>query len=95
MVDFVVMMLFAAEEPATVPLRPFLAVLASVLVFILLVERAGILATTVIAMLTAYAGQEEGRYGFFLVFAVSFAALVWLTFSIGFGLPLRATGRLF
>lgn len=72
--------------------RPFVAVSASVLVFILTVDRIGIIPSTVFAMLVAYLGQAERGYLAFLVYALVFAAAIWALFSLGLGLPIPAFG---
>lgn len=72
--------------------RPLLAVTAAVLVFILAVDRVGIIPSTVASMLVAYLGQTERGYLAFLVYAAVFAVVVWALFSFGLGLPIRAFG---
>lgn len=70
--------------------RPFLAVVAAVILFSLVVERLGVVPAVVLAMIVAYAGQTAGNYRFVLVYALLFAFGTWALFSYGLGLPLPA-----
>ena len=74
-------------------LRPFGAVAASVALFILTVDRLGIIPASVICMAVAYLGQVERGYLLFLGYATLFAAGVWLLFSVALGLPVAAFGE--
>lgn len=74
-------------------LRPLGAVTASVVLFILTVDRLGIIPAILLCMAVAYLGQAERGYLFFLSYAAIFAAGVWLLFSIGLGLPVAAFGE--
>ncbi len=76
------------EEPMPMNRRAFLSVTASVAVFILLVEVAGLLPTVVLSMVIAYGGQSERRYPFFIAYACVFAVGVWLIFSYALNLPI-------
>tara|TARA_B100000427_G_scaffold321121_1_gene321267 strand:+ start:549 stop:971 length:423 start_codon:yes stop_codon:yes gene_type:complete len=67
--------------------RAFICVSVAVAVFILLVEVVGLLPTIVLSMTIAYAGQTEGRYGFFMAYALVFAVGVWLLFSYALNMP--------
>ncbi|ESR24891.1 tripartite tricarboxylate transporter TctB family protein [Lutibaculum baratangense] len=78
----------AASKPFDV--RPFGAIVSAVLLFVLLVERVGLVPAVVVSMVAAYAGQSEGGYLSFLVYAGLFALGTWLLFSFVLGLPLPA-----
>lgn len=68
--------------------RPFLAVVSSVILFCLVVERFGVVPAVVLCMIVAYAGQTQGNYRFIFLYAVLFAFGTWALFSYGLGLPL-------
>ncbi len=76
----------------TLDLRALAAVGAGVVVFILTVERAGLIPATLLCMGIAYAGQSEARYLDFVAYAAVFAVGVWAIFIAGLGLPVRAFG---
>ena len=76
------------DTQASLARRPFLAIVSSVILFTLVVERFGVVPAVVLAMVTAYAGQTQGNYRFVLVYAVLFAFGTWALFSYGLGLPL-------
>lgn len=78
------------EEPGTVNMRGFAAVVSSVVVFIAAIEHIGIIPTVIASMAVAYAGQAQGKYRFFLIYAGLFAVGTWLLFTLALGLPLPA-----
>lgn len=78
------------EEPHAVNVRGFTGVVASVVVFIAAIEHIGLIPTVIASMVVAYAGQTEGGYRFFLVYASLFAVGTWLLFTLALGLPLPA-----
>lgn len=80
---------FATPTPA-IPLawRPMAAIVGSVLLFCLIVERFGLVPAVVLSMLVAYAAQTERGYGRFLAYAAVFAFGTWALFSYSFNLPL-------
>ncbi len=77
-------------ETSGIELRPLLAISAAVLLFILSVERFGLIPATLASMVAAYLGQSERRIAPFLVYALIFAFAVWSLFSMGLGLPVKA-----
>lgn len=72
--------------------RPFGAVAAGVVLFILTVDWLGLIPAVLACMAAAYLGQTERRYAGFLLYAVPFAVGVWALFSLGLGLPVPAFG---
>lgn len=78
----------SAEPPVPLAARSMAAILGSVILFSLLVERFGIIPAVVVPMLVAYAGQSERGYGFVLGYAVIFAFGTWALFSYALNLPL-------
>lgn len=80
------------ERSLSVEIRPMTAIAASVILFMLLVEWAGIIPTAVICMVTAYAGQTDTRYGGFLIYSLLFGVALWLIFALLLGLPVSALG---
>ena len=72
--------------------RPFGAVVARVVLFIMTVEVLGLIPATVLSMAAAYLGQVERRFAGFVIFASCFAVAVWLVFTLGLGLPVPAFG---
>lgn len=78
------------EAPKAIDVRGFAGVVASVVVFIAMIEHFGLIPTVIASMIVAYAGQTKGGYGFFTVYASLFAAGTWLLFSFALGLPLPA-----
>ena len=81
---------FAFPRPEAAPplaWRPLLTVSGSVILFILLIERAGMFPTVVLCMLLAYAAQTERGYPVFVAYAAIFAAGAWVLFSYLLGMP--------
>lgn len=72
--------------------RPLIAISAAVVFFAATVERLGLVPAVLVSMVIAYLGQSERDHARFVVFAAGFAALVWLIFAKGLGLPMRAFG---
>ncbi len=77
-------------EPIAVNVRGTVGVVASALVFITLIENIGMVPTVALSMIVAYAGQSEGGYRFFIVYAALFGVAAWLLFSLALGLPIPA-----
>jgi len=82
----------AAGDDDASPLdrRPFVAIIAAVVLFCLVVEQFGIVPAVVVSMIVAYTGQGEGNYRFVAVYAALFAFGTWALFSYGLSLPLAA-----
>ena len=78
------------EEPGSIDVRGFAGVASSVVVFIVAIEQVGLIPTVIASMVVAYAGQAQGGYRFFLVYASLFAVGTWLLFALALGLPLPA-----
>lgn len=73
-------------------LRPFAAIVASVVLFILTADGLGLIPATLLTMFAAYLGQGERRFAGFLLYAALFAIAIWLIFAVGLGLPIAAFG---
>ncbi len=78
------------RDPHALNMRGFAGVVGSVVVFILAIEHIGMVPTVVASMLVAYAGQSQGGYRFFLVYAALFGLATWLLFTFALGLPVPA-----
>ncbi|BBK42093.1 hypothetical protein STVA_21130 [Allostella vacuolata] len=70
--------------------RGLAIVLASLCLFGLLVETAGLLVTTVVVILAATAAAPDRRWGEAAVFAIVMAAFCTLVFRLFLGLPIPA-----
>jgi hypothetical protein len=80
--------LMSVRLPVTVDLRPVPMVLGSVLVFALLVERAGLpIATIACIMISAFASREA-RWREALLLAIGLAAAATALFVYGLGMPI-------
>lgn len=73
-------------------LRPFAAVVSAVILFILTIDRLGIVSATLLTMGVSYLGQTERRYAGMAIYACLFATALWLLFVVGLGLPIAAFG---
>jgi hypothetical protein len=82
----------ARDRGAAPEWRPLVAVAAAVALFAATVEHIGLVPATLGCMFAAYLGQTEPGHGAFMVYAAGFAAVVWLIFSKGLGLPVPAFG---
>lgn len=80
----------AREKPVPMNVRALICVSSAVILFILLVERIGLLPSVVLSMFTAYVGQTKRGYAVFLAYACIFAVGTWLLFSYALNLPLPA-----
>lgn len=77
---------------AALELRPFLAVAGGIVLFVVAVERLGLIPTAMLTMMVSYLGQQQRAYVEFFLFATLFAGAVWLLFTLGLGLPVPAWG---
>lgn len=77
-------------KPPRFEARPFFAVLCAVLAFALLINRIGLIPTTVILVVIASAGNTTFRPARALVLGVTLAVLAWLVFSLGLQMNLPA-----
>lgn len=73
-------------------IRPFIAVLASVLVFTLTVEPAGLVPAVAIATLVASTASPMAKLRTAIATSVVTAGLCWLIFIVGLGVPVRPFG---
>lgn len=78
------------DDPKELNFRGFSGVVGAVVVFILTIEHIGIVPSVIVSMVIAYAGQAQGGYRFFLVYASLFGVGTWLLFTLALGLPLPA-----
>ncbi|AVO41320.1 tripartite tricarboxylate transporter TctB family protein [Simplicispira suum] len=70
--------------------RPFIAVIAAVALFALLITRIGLIPTTILMVIVTAAGSNSFRPGRALVLGVSLSAIAWLIFSFGLQMTLPA-----
>ena len=88
-----IIMLTALGRPGVIPkipLRPCLFVLASIAVFAFLLERAGLVPASFIAVVISSLGDRTARPVGTIVLATLTSLGNWLVFSLGLGLPMRA-----
>lgn len=76
----------AIERPSW---RPFLTILASIAVFILVMPRAGLIPAIVATVLVAACADRMSRPIPALLLAVGLSLGAWLIFILGLGLPIR------
>ncbi len=79
-----------ALTPPPFELRPFLAVLIAVAAFSVLIERIGLVPTTIVMTVIAAFANSQFRLGRALLLGVCLAVLSWLIFSIGLQMTLPA-----
>ena len=79
-----------AFDPPPFALRPFITVLVAIAVFGLLIERLGLVPTTVIMTLIAAFASKSFHPGRALLLGLFLAALSWLIFSFGLQMTLPA-----
>ena len=77
-------------HPPPFSLRPFLAVLASILVFSLLVERLGLVPATVALTAVAVFAERPMRLKRSLWLAAGLALIAWLIFTVALNMSLPA-----
>ena len=70
-------------KPPPFTLRPFLAVIGAVALFALLVDRVGLIPTTILTVMVTASGSDSFRPGRALVLAICLAVIGWLIFSVG------------
>jgi len=75
------------DESLALEWRPLLAIVAGVLLFILTIERFGLVPATLLCMGVSYLGQLERRFASFAIYVALFAAATCLIFIFGLGLP--------
>lgn len=79
----------AGSRPNLGRLRPLAFVLASMLAFALLLERLGLVATTISLVVLSRLGGEDVRPGHTVALAIGLAALALGLFVFGLRLPLK------
>lgn len=79
----------AFEPPSFTP-RPFIAVIAAVAVFALLITRIGLVPTTLIVVFITASGSNSFRPLRALVLGVCLSVIAWLIFSLGLQMTLPA-----
>lgn len=70
--------------------RPFIAVIAAVALFALLINRIGLIPTTILMVIVTASGSNSFRPGRALVLGVFLSVLSWLIFSFGLQMTLPA-----
>lgn len=70
--------------------RPFLAVMAAVALFALLISRIGLIPTTIVIVVVTASGSNSFQLRRALVLAVSLSVIAWLIFSLGLQMTLPA-----
>lgn len=78
------------DMPEQIAWRPFLSIVAAIIVFALAIETLGLAPAVIFSTAIAYAAQSERDYFTFLIYAVCLSAGVWAVFVLGLGLPLSA-----
>lgn len=80
---------FSAGRLRGLPWRPLVVLSASILGFVLLLPRTGLVPAVFVTLLLASFADDEGRFVQFLALATGIGIAVWLIFIIGLGLPIR------
>ena len=70
--------------------RPFIAVIAAVAFFALLITRIGLIPTTILMVMITASGSSSFQPRRALLLGVSLAAIAWLIFSLGLQMTLPA-----
>ena len=70
--------------------RPFIAVIAAAALFAVLIERIGLLPTTIVMVVVAAAGSNSFKPVGALLLGVSLSIIAWLVFSYGLQMNLPA-----
>jgi len=83
-----------ALKPPPFELRPFLSVVFAVAVFGLLVERLGLIPTTIVTVAVASVAERSFRLRKALILGVILAVLAWLIFTVGLQMTLPAFASL-
>ncbi len=76
--------------PPPFALRPLLAVLAAITVFLLLVERAGLVPATWLLVCVAALAEQPYNWRRTLILALSLSLIVWLIFTVALQMTLPA-----
>lgn len=70
--------------------RPFLAVIASVALFAVLITRIGLIPTTLVTVMVTASGRDKFQMLGALALGVSLSVIAWLIFSVGLQMSLSA-----
>ena len=79
-----------ALQPPPFTLRPFLAVIAAVALFAVLITRIGLIPTTVLVVMVTASGSDSFQLRRALILGVSLSVIAWLIFSLGLQMTLPA-----
>ena len=79
-----------AFEPPPFTLRPFIAVIAAVALFALLINRIGLIPTTILVVIVTSSGSNSFRFPRAVVLGVSLSVIAWLIFVLGLQMTLPA-----
>ena len=77
-------------KPPPFTLRPFLAVIAAVALFALLITRIGLVPTTILMVIVTASGSDSFQPRRAVVLGVCLSVIAWLIFSLGLQLTLPA-----
>ena len=77
-------------QPPPFTLRPFLAVIAAVALFALLISHVGLVPTTLVMVVVTSSGSNSFQLPRALVLGVCLSAIAWLIFSLGLQMTLPA-----
>ncbi|MFQ1702887.1 tripartite tricarboxylate transporter TctB family protein [Loktanella agnita] len=83
----------ALERPTTLQWRGLCFVSASIVIFALLVERAGLLPSMFLAVGVSMFADDQAKPLTVLIYAIVAAGLGWLLFLVGLELPIPAFWR--
>ena len=70
--------------------RPFIAVIAAVALFALLIGRVGLAPTTILMVIVTASGSNSFQWRRALVLGISLSVIAWLIFSLGLQMTLPA-----
>jgi len=77
-------------QPPPFTLRPFLAVMAAVALFALLISHVGLVPTTILMVVVTAAGSNSFQLRRAVLLGVSLSVIAWLIFSLGLQMTLPA-----
>ncbi len=77
-------------QPPPFTLRPFLAVIAAVALFAVLITRIGLIPTTILMVIVTASGSNSFQLRRAVLLGVSLSVIAWLIFSLGLQMTLPA-----
>ena len=77
-------------QPPPFTLRPFVAVIAAAALFAVLINRIGLIPTTVVVVVVTSSGSDSFRFPRALVLAVCLSVIAWTIFVFGLQMTLPA-----